>query len=120
MQGAIGGYGFICDVLRPRECRSNSDFDVTHYFNGNFIYEMPFGRGRSFASSAPRWLDEIIGGWEVSGLPSWHSGNAYFAAANAFVAGYANNAPAILVGPSSDLHIHLNGGHGQPMQCLRQ
>ena len=112
---AIGGYGFICDVLRPRECRGNSDFDVTHYLSGNFIYDLPFGRGRSFASSAPRWLDEIIGGWEVSGLPSWHSGLDYFAGANAFVAGYANNAPAILVGPMSDVHIHLNGGHGQAL-----
>ncbi len=114
-QAAYGGYGFICDVLRPRECRSNSDFDVTHYFNGNFIYDLPFGRGKSFVSSAPRWVDEIIGGWEVSGLPNWHSGNAYFAGSNAFVAGYSNNAPALLVGPVSDLHIHLNGGNGQAL-----
>ncbi len=112
---ALGGYGFICDVLRPRECRSNSDFDVTNYFNGDFIYEMPFGRGKKIASGAPRWLDEVIGGWTVSGLPSVHGGLPYFAAANAFVAGYANNAPAILVGPESDLHLHLNGGHGQPL-----
>ena len=109
------GYGFICDVLRPRECRANSDFDVTHYFNGNFIYDLPFGKGKSFAASAPRWLDEIVGGWSLSGLPSWHSGNAYFMAANAFVAGYSNNAAAILTGPMSDLNIHLNGGHGKPL-----
>ena len=113
---AINGYGFICDELRPRECRNNSDFDVTHYFNGDFIYDLPFGKGKALAGSAPRWLDEIIGHWEVSGLPSWHSGNSYFAGANAFVAGYANNAPAILTGPISDLHIHINGGHGQPLQ----
>jgi hypothetical protein len=112
---AIGGYGFLCDVLRPRECRSPSDFDVTNYFNGNFIYELPFGRGKTIASSAPRWLNEVIGGWSVSGLPSVHGGLPYFAAANAFVAGYANNAPAILTGPASDLHIHLNGGDGQPL-----
>ena len=112
---AIGGYGFICDVLRPRECRGNSDFDVTHYFSGNFIYDLPFGRGKSFAGTAPRWLDELIGGWSVSGLPSAHSGGAYFATANAFVAGYANNAPGILVGPSSDLKVHINGGKGQPL-----
>jgi hypothetical protein len=31
------------------------------------------------------------------------------------VAGYANNAPAILTGPISDLNIHINGGHGQPL-----
>jgi hypothetical protein len=112
---AIGGYGFICDVLRPRECRSNSDFDVSSYFNGNFIYDLPFGRGKSLAGSAPRWLDEFIGGWNVSGLPSVHSGNPYFAGANAFVAGFANNAPGILVGPASDLQIHINGGHGQAL-----
>jgi hypothetical protein len=112
---AIGGYGFICDVLRPRECRSNSDFDVSSYFNGNFIFDLPFGRGKSFAGSAPRWLDEFIGGWSVSGLPSVHSGNPYFAGANAFVAGFANNAPGILVGPDSDLQIHINGGHGQAL-----
>ncbi len=112
---AFGGYGFICDVLRPRECRGNSDFDVTHYFNGNFIYDLPFGKGKMIASGAPRWLDEIVGGWSLSGLPKVHSGGAYFAAANAFVAGYANNAPAILVGPPSDLKIHLSGGKGQPL-----
>ena len=112
---AVVGYGFICDVLRPRECRGNSDFDVTHYVNGNFIYDLPFGRGKSFAGSAPRWLDEVIGGWSVSGLPNWHSGNAYFASSLAFVAGYANNAPAIPTGNASDLNIHLNGGKGHPL-----
>lgn len=112
---AFGGYGFICDVLRPRECRGNSDFDVANYLNGNFIYDLPFGRGRTFAATAPQWLDEAIGGWSVSGLPSWHTGNAYFAAANAFVAGYANDAPAILVGNIADMKTHVNGGNGGPL-----
>jgi len=105
---AIGGYGFICDALRPRECRAKSDFDVKSYLNGNFIYDLPFGRGRTFAATIPFWANEVIGGWEISGLPSWHTGNAYFAGANAFVAGYANNAPAILTGPESDLKINMH------------
>lgn len=112
---AIGGYGFICDQLRQRECRGNSDFDVTQYFNGNFIYDLPLGKGKMIASGAPRWLDEIVGGWTLSGLPLWHSGNPYFAGSLAFVAGYANNAPAILTGPPSDLKIHLHGGPSQPL-----
>jgi hypothetical protein len=114
---AVGGYGFICDVARPRECRANSDFDATHYLNGTFIYDLPFGRGKAFGSSAPRWLDEIVGGWKLSGLPSWHSGLPYFFTTNAFVAGYANNAPAILTGPSSDLDIRINGGKGQALNA---
>jgi len=115
---AFAGTGFICDVLRPRECRSSSDFDVTHYINGNFIYDLPFGRGKAFGSTAPRWLDEIVGGWQVSGLPSWHSGVAYNATGNAFVAGYANNAPSVLTGSIADLNIKLNGGKGQSLNAF--
>ncbi len=103
---AIGGYGFICDALRPRSCRGNSDFDVAQYFNGDFIWELPFGRGRQFAATAPRWAEEAIGGWDVSGLTFIHSGNATFASSNAFVAGFANDAPAILTGHIADLASH--------------
>jgi len=107
---AIGGYGFICDVVRPQLCRGNSDFDVKHYFNGNFLWEIPVGRGKQYMSTAPYWLNEAIGGWSISGLPSWHTGNAYFATTSAFVAGYANSAPAILVGPKSDLKMSIHKG----------
>lgn len=109
---ALGGYGFICDVVRPRECRGNSDFDVTNYVSGNFIYELPVGRGRSIGATMPFWANEIVGGWEVSGIPSWHTGNAYFASANAFVAGYANDAPAILTGNPALLKSDVHKGAG--------
>jgi hypothetical protein len=118
-QIALGGYGFVCDVNRPRECRGNSDFDVTSYLNGNFIFELPFGRGKALAATAPFWANEVIGGWEISGLPSWHTGNAYFAGANAYVAGYANNAPAILTGPIGLLQTHVNGGKGSSLNAFK-
>jgi hypothetical protein len=112
---AFAGYGFICDVLRPRECRGPSDFDVTNYINGNFIYDLPVGRGRTFAPGAPMWLNEVIGGWAVSGLPSWHTGLPYFAQSEAFIAGYSDNAPAILTGSIADLKAHVHGGMGGPL-----
>jgi len=104
-------------VNRPRECRANSDFDAANYLNGNFIYELPFGRGKSIAATAPYWVNEAIGGWELSGLPSWRTGNAYNTASNAFVAGFANNAPATLISPADRgfLKTKINGGQGQPL-----
>jgi len=102
--------GFLCDVNRPRECRANSDFDVANYLNGNFIYELPFGRGKSIASTAPWWLNEAIGGWAVSGLPSWHTGNVYNISSNAFVAGFASIAPATLIGPIGFAKTHISRG----------
>jgi hypothetical protein len=115
---ATAGIGYICDVSRPRECRGNSDFDVTQYLNGNFIYELPVGRGRSIAARAPFWLDEAIGGWTISGLPSRHSGYAYEAHSNAFVASFANNAPATLVGSKSLLRAKIHGGKGKALNAF--
>ncbi len=102
------GIGFICDATRPRECRGNSDFDETHVINGDFSYELPFGKGKTFAATSPRWADELIGGWTVSGIPQWHSGVAFSTVSNAFVAGYANNAPAIFDGDHAAIKTHLN------------
>ena len=45
------GFGFICDVQRPRECRGNSDFNVASELNGNFIYDLPFGRNRTIGAN---------------------------------------------------------------------
>jgi hypothetical protein len=103
---ALGGTGFICDALRPRSCRGNSDFDVASYLNGNFVWELPFGRGREFAANSPLWLNEVIGGWNLSGLPSYRTGFPMNATSGAFVAGYANDAPAILTGHIGDLNAH--------------
>ena len=112
------GFGFICDIQRPRECRGNSDFDVTNYFNGNFVYALPFGRGRAIGASMPFWANEAIGGWEISGLPSWHTGNAYNAGSNAFVASFANNAPATLLGSPALLKAKVHGGEGSPVNAF--
>jgi hypothetical protein len=112
---AFGGYGFICDVVRPRECRGNSDFDATHYINGYFAYELPFGRGRAIGGSMPRIVNEFVGGWSLAGLPGWHTGFPYFANSEAFVAGFANAAPGILTGNIHDMDIHMHGGGGNPL-----
>jgi hypothetical protein len=104
---AYGGYGFVCDVNRPRECRAPSDFDNRHVISGNIMYDLPFGRGKAFANTIPFWADEAIGGWSLSALPTWHTGFPYFARSSAFVAGYANDAPAVLTGSMNNLKPHV-------------
>lgn len=106
--GASTGYGFICDAVRPRACRGNSDFDVAHYIAADFTYKLPFGRGRTFGANAPFWLNEAIGGWDISGITNWHSGIAYGTVSNAFVAGYSNDAPAIFNGDRVAVSPHVH------------
>ncbi len=115
---ASSGYGWVCDVQRPRECRANSTFDVTNYLNGNFIYELPFGRSKAFGATMPFWANEVVGGWEVSGLPTWHTGNAYNMYSAAYVTSYANNAPATLIGSSGLLKTKIHGGNGSRLNAF--
>jgi hypothetical protein len=100
--------GFICDVLRPRACRSNSDFDVRQELTSNFVYALPFGRGRQFFGTSPRWVDETIGGWSISGLPSYRTGLAVTPYSDAYLASFDNADPAIFTGNKADLKTKVN------------
>ncbi len=46
----------------------------THRFTTNWIYELPFGKGRPFLGAANRAVNAIVGGWDLSGIYSYHSG----------------------------------------------
>jgi hypothetical protein len=37
-------------------------------------WEIPFGKGRQYASQSPRIVDALIGGWNLSPIISWRSG----------------------------------------------
>ena len=100
--------GFICDILQPRACRGNSDFDVRQEITSNFAYELPVGRGKPYLANAPRWLDEAVGGWTLSGLPSYRTGLALPVYSDAYLAGFDNDAPAIFTGNPADLKVKVN------------
>jgi hypothetical protein len=110
---AYTGYGFLCDVLRPRVCRGNSDFDVTNYLNGNVLYQLPFGRGRDFGANMPYLLNEAVGGWELSALPSVHTGTVYMANSEAFLMGYSSEDPAILTGSLAPMKSKVTVANGE-------
>jgi len=51
-----------------------ADFDVPHAVKAYASYDLPFGRGRTFASAMPRAADAILGGWSVSFIVNYFSG----------------------------------------------
>ena len=96
------GSGFASQVLNswsPKQLRAPSDFDTTHQINANWVYQLPFGRGKHFGAGMSRWLDAVVGGWTVSGLWRWSSGYP-FSISSGF--GWATNfdeqSLAVLVG----------------------
>ena len=54
--------------MGPGQEHGNSDYDVRHLLNVNWIADLPFGRGRHFGSNMNGWLDAIVGGWSTAGV----------------------------------------------------
>jgi len=50
------------------------DYDATHNFVANAIYDLPLGRGRTFGKNMNRVADAVIGGWQASAILSLHTG----------------------------------------------
>jgi hypothetical protein len=72
--GAGGYSGFMIDSWDIDKQWGNSDFDVRHQLNVNWIADLPFGTGRAIGASAPAWVNALIGDWSLSGLWRWTSG----------------------------------------------
>ncbi len=99
--------GLVCDITNLRACRGNSDFDIRHLVNANFIYELPFGRGRMWGSGAPGWVNHIIGGWEATGVVTYRSGQAFTTTTGSFPVGFNFNSPAAFNTNASEIQTGI-------------
>jgi hypothetical protein len=74
---AVGGDQFYfepyLDNNRPELDWQRADFDQTHTFNFNGVYQLPFGQGRAFLNQGG-FIDKVFGGWEISGIVQWNTG----------------------------------------------
>jgi len=74
-QDSLSGYSsLILNPLDEDSTRSVSDFDVRHIVNANAVWQLPFGRGRTFLSDAPAVINGILGGWQLSSIFRANSG----------------------------------------------
>lgn len=64
---ATNPYNFKAD-------RGNNAFDVRHSANLTALYELPFGKGRQFASNLNKAADAIVGGWQLGGVVNGRTG----------------------------------------------
>jgi hypothetical protein len=69
-----GAFSEIINTWKPYLNRGSSDFDTRHLITGDAVYLLPIGRGKALLGNANRVLDEIAGGWQLSGISRWSSG----------------------------------------------
>ncbi len=64
----------IINTWKPQLNRGVSAFDTHHLITADWVYLLPFGRGRAYGGNVNTLLDTFIGGWQWSGIPRWSSG----------------------------------------------
>jgi outer membrane receptor protein involved in Fe transport len=64
--------GNIQDWDNPKAERAPAIFDVTHHVVANWVYELPFGRGKPFVHE--RLASAIVGGWQLNGIGTFQGG----------------------------------------------
>ena len=74
------------DINNRRLNYGLSDFDRRHSLFSNFVYELPFGKGKTMGGNAGPWMNRLIGGWQAAGLFRWTSGRPFsvYSGANTF------------------------------------
>lgn len=65
--------GEVQEANNPGLNYGRSDFDRTHVFNANMIFELPFGRGKSFLDRGG-WVNAVFGGWQMTSIFNIESG----------------------------------------------
>ena len=71
---ASTNYAQIMNSWQPNQLYGPSDYDVRHQINSNFIWDLPIGAGKTFFSGASHLMNELIGGWQTTGIVRWTSG----------------------------------------------
>jgi hypothetical protein len=114
------GFGFGSQIINswfPQQNRAVSDFDTTHIVNANWVYQLPFGRGKKFGAGMGRLTNAVFGGWTVSGLWRWSTGYPFSLFSPEWATNFQLETPAVPVSNArpktgSFIVAQANGGTG--------
>ncbi|MCC6540199.1 MAG: TonB-dependent receptor, partial [Bryobacterales bacterium] len=62
------------DVYNRRASRSLASQDVNRRLVLSYVYDLPIGRGKAFASNMPKAVDLVLGHWQVNGIVTFSTG----------------------------------------------
>jgi len=66
--------GSILHLVDLRRNKGVASYNQQHQFSTNFLYQLPFGKGRAFGSGASGWVDKLISDWQWNGILNVRSG----------------------------------------------
>jgi hypothetical protein len=82
MDDADGDNSDVQDLYNPRLTYGRASFDRTHNVELSGVYVLPFGPGKQFARSNNIVNRELVGGWQITGIQQFATGQPFSITAN--------------------------------------
>ncbi len=107
---ANGGYAFPEYTYNQALDYGYCPNDVQNEFSGYVTYDVPFGRGRMFGNNSNKFVDAVLGGWDVNLLMNIHSGFPFEVTASDTSGTRSGNERANCIAPP-----HVFGDRNSPL-----
>ncbi len=65
------------DAANAKLEKAPTSYNIPHAWKANFVYELPFGQSKKFLSGGGAILGRVVGGWAISGIMQYQSGNPF-------------------------------------------
>jgi hypothetical protein len=103
-------------VYNTKLNKGNSSLDQRHVFVSSAVYDLPFGRGRTFGSHMNRGVDAVLGGWQLNAVVQAETGTPYSIIYNQTNGNYSLRASSngMIVQPHSISGQWINNTFVQP------
>lgn len=88
------------DNTNTRLDRGNLDYIRRHYAAANYIYDLPFGKGKHWANSLPAAAEKLVGGWQLAGVMTMGGGQPYSVTFTSTTLGWTSNRADVVGDPS--------------------
>jgi hypothetical protein len=103
------GGSAIQNSWNPKLNKAVSDFDTRHLITFDWVYDLPFGRGKALMHGANRAVDAVLGGWQWSGLSRWSSGLPFSVFEPGYTTDWQLGGAGVNTGPVK-IQKHLDAG----------
>lgn len=108
--GVAFGNSSIINTWSPAFNRGVSDFDTAHLITVDWVYQLPFGGGAKFLSSANGVVNGLIGGWQLSGIMRATSGLPFSVYDPGWTTDWQQSGNGVVTGKiKTRLHFDQNG-----------
>ena len=98
----------IQNTWKPYLNKAVADFDTRHILTADAVWGLPFGKGKAMLATSGPVVNELVGGWQFSGIFRTTSGLPFSLGEPGYTTDWQQPAYAVVTDPTLKAHRHID------------